>query len=43
MNRSTKSTAGKGLNMIAVSVSLMIVRVGHGGGNACLNQNGLKF
>ena len=42
MNRSTRSTAGEELNMIAVSVSLMTVRVGHGGGSACLNQNGLK-
>jgi hypothetical protein len=41
MNRSTRSTAGEGLNMIAVSVSLMIVRVAHGG-SACLNQNALK-
>jgi hypothetical protein len=28
--------------MIAVGVSLMIVRVAHGGGIACLNQNVLK-
>jgi uncharacterized membrane protein len=42
INRSTKSTAGEGLNMIAVSVSLMTVRVVHGG-SACLNQNDLKF
>ena len=33
--------AGEGLNMIAVSVRLMTVRVAHGG-NACLNQNGLN-
>jgi Protein of unknown function, DUF417 len=41
MNRSTRSTAGEGLHMIAVSVSLMTVRVAQGG-SACFNQNGLK-
>jgi hypothetical protein len=42
MSSSTKSTAGEGLNIVAVSISLMIVRVAHGGGIVCLNQNGLK-
>ena len=43
MNRSIRSTAGEELNMIVVNVSVMIVKVGHGGGSACLNPNSLKF
>src|SRR5437016_7156015 len=39
--RPRRASTGAELTMIAVSASLMTVRVAHGG-STCLNQNGLK-